>query len=1160
MAENQLASVDLSDKYTLDRGRILLSGRQALVRLPLMQRQLDRARGLKTAGFISGYRGSPLGTYDLELQRARDLLEQNDILFQPGLNEDLAATAIWGTQQLGFLPGRKVQGVFSIWYGKGPGVDRSGDPFKHANLAGTEPHGGVLLVFGDDHAGKSSSTAHQSDLALAAHDIPVLYPATVSEILELGLAGIELSRFSGLLVGLKIVNETADTTSTVNVDTDGYRYTLPNALAPPGGVHIRREFLALQEQDVRLVRYKLPRALAFARANGLDRLVFGAPRPKFLIVTAGKAYTDVMSALELLGISDAAARQIGLGVYKVGMIYPLEPEGLRRAAQDADEILFVEEKRPHLERQAPGVLFNLTRRPALSGKFESEGAPLLPADVPLDPLTVAQALSRRLSARVPQLDETIPEIGNRRRTISAQLQRRASIDPGPLSRRPAFCPGCPHNTSTAVPAGSFGMTGIGCHAMAMFIPDRNPLPVAHMGGEGAAWLGLAPFTTTEHVFQNIGDGTYNHSGSMAIRAAVQAGVHITYKILYNDAVAMTGGQPVEGGQTVSQIAAQVLAEGVARVVVVSSQGRRFRKSGELPAGVRAHPREELEWVQKSLRDTPGVTVLIYDQTCAAEERRRRKRGQSPDPDRRVFINERVCEGCGDCSVQSNCLAIQPLETDLGRKRIIDQSACNKDESCTRGFCPSFVTVEGARLRRPKEELPTHLFESLPEPEPPRLTNRFDILLAGVGGTGVVTISAVIGMAAHLEGRGANTYDMTGLSQKGGAVYSHVRLTAHPDMRGAATIPSGCADLLLACDAVAATHRDALLAIDAQRTAVLVNGDITATGQFQTDPDLKLEPLPFREILTRAAGGRAPLAVEASSLAVRLLGDTIATNMVLLGCAWQCGHIPLSRAALERAIKLNNIGVAFNLRAFAIGRAAAVHSARTLLEADAPTQPLIELPTADLDTFVARRVEDLTAYWSRAYAEMYRALVHIARRHEAALGLGTDDFGWAVARSAYKLMAYKDEYEVARLYTDGRFRAALNSLLEPGYRLKFQFAPPLLARTDSNTGRPRKVTLGSWVASFLSALARLKVLRETPVDPFGYTTERRLERQLRDQYLEFIRVTAPSLTQENHRELVAVAQLPLKVRGFGLVKQPASDELSKQLDAPAERAHPICPRR
>ncbi len=1147
MPTQALDPVSLDDKYSVERGRILISGRQALVRLPLLQRQLDRQQGLRTAGYISGYRGSPLAGYDMELWKARRLLEQNDIVFHPGLNEDLAATAIWGTQQLDFLPGRKVDGVFAIWYGKGPGVDRSGDALKHANMAGTAPHGGVLLVFGDDHSGKSSSLAHQSDLALAAHEIPILYPATVAEILQFGLAGIALSRYSGLLVGLKIVNETAETTSVATIDLDTFACAQPQLAAPADGVNIRKEFMALQRQDRRMVDHKLPRARAFARLNGLDRVVFGTERARFVIVTAGKPFADVMQALALLGIDATAAQRLGLAVYKVGMIFPLEAGNLRAVCSGAQEILVVEEKRPHLEIQAAAILFNGGQRARLSGKNDPQGVRLLPSDVGLDPSIIATALARRLAAAMPDEFAALPDISRNCAHAEALSKRATQLVPAAVSRRPTFCPGCPHNTSTVVPQGSFGMTGIGCHGMTMFFPDRNPLPVSHMGGEGAMWLGMAPFTSTQHVFQNLGDGTYNHSGSLAIRAAVQAKVNITYKILYNDAVAMTGGQPVEGELTVGRIARQVLAEGVLTVVVVSEAPERFTNEDPLPDAVQLRHRSELEPVQRMLRDTPGVTVLIYDQTCAAEKRRRRKRGNYPDPNQRIYINHLVCEGCGDCSTQSSCSAIQPLETHLGRKRRIDQSACNKDFSCTKGFCPSFVTVHDGALQRRKATHPVD-FPVLPDPQVPPLEARFDLLITGVGGTGIVTIGAIIGMAAHLEGRGASVHDMTGLSQKGGAVLSHVRLFPQVDGLAPAKLGAAEAALVLACDAIAATQTDALQTIGAERTTVVVNTEVTAPAAFERDPDLDLGIEQFLNKLRTACAKSSILSVPSSLVAERTLGDSLAVNMIMLGFAWQSALVPLSRAAIERAIELNGVAVSFNLQAFLIGRAVAATSAGRVMRmwnngAEADPEP----PEHDLDTFIARRTEDLTHYWNADYAGVYANLVNDIRAKEAQLGLPSDALAWAVARFAYKLMAYKDEYEVARLYSDGRFRAALAQEFSGDYRLSFHLAPPLLSR-GARGSRPRKITLGPWAMVLFRGLARCKFLRESRFDIFGYTDERRLERHLREQYIAVIRRMGETLSIDNHPAAVALATQPQHVRGFGFVKEEAARAVLARLRA------------
>jgi len=1116
--------ITLQDKYQFDGGQALVSGRQALVRLPMIQRELDRERGLRTAGYISGYRGSPLGGFDAELWKARKQLEAHDILFDPGLNEDLALTALAGTQQLDFLPGRRVDGVFGLWYGKGPGVDRSGDAIKHANLAGTSPSGGIVLAFGDDHAGKSSTTAHQSDLTLASWGVPVLYPATIGEILDFGLAAYAMSRFSGALVGLKLVNETAEATGVLAFG-EPPRFAVPDMPAAPGGVHLRREVLAMLEQDMRLQRLKLPRAQLFSRHNKLDRITFGSPQPRLMIATAGKSYADVLAALGILGIDEPAARRAKIGVYKIALTYPLDAEGMAPLAAGAEEIFFVEEKRALAEPQAREAFYNLSSRPRITGKTDIEGAPLLPSDIPLNALLVAVALAERLRPILTnsRLGGRVAEAGAIAR---ATLDASAAQKPIAL-RRPAFCPGCPHNGSTKVPEGSFGATGIGCHGMVMFHPERNPLPMGQMGAEGANWIGLSRFTEVPHIFQNLGDGTYSHSGSLAIRAAVAAGTNITYKILYNDAVAMTGGQPVEGGLTVTRIVQQVRGEGVGRVVVLSDDPDRFAGEDSLPPHTDLRHRDLLAEVQQELRATSGVTVIIYDQVCAAEKRRRRKAGQFPDPDRRVFINAEVCEGCGDCSVQSNCLAIQPLETELGRKRRIDQSACNKDFSCVKGFCPSFVIVDGARPRRRLIEAASQA-ASPPEPSLRPLGEGFDMVIAGVGGTGVVTVSAILGMAARVAGVGANLYDMTGLSQKGGAVFSHVRLRPAAAAVMPARVGPGEADLILACDLVAAGQPEAATTIARGRTVIVANGDLSATADFQTVRDLRL---PGAELIARLGtlADRAPLVLGAAQLSQALIGDTIAANMLLLGFAWQQGVIPLERQAIEQAIRLNGVAVEANLRAFAAGRAAA---------ADKPAETA---PPQTLESFVERRVDDLTAYRNRAYADRYARLMTRVRTAASGVG-GGEAFAWAVARSAYKLMAYKDEYEVARLYSHKSFRAALDREFEGIRGMKLQLAPPLLARVDKTTGRPRKMSFGRWVFVVLRALSACRGLRETPFDPFGYTAERKLERALRDAFLARIAKAAEDLTPDNLAELVELARLPMEIRGFGPVKHDAATGL------------------
>ncbi len=1130
--------IALADKYRLECQRALISGRQALVRLVLAQRQADRLRGLNTAGLISGYRGSPLGGLDMELWHVRAQLDAQNIRFQPGLNEDLALTALAGAQQLAFVPNPKVDGVFGLWYGKGPGVDRSGDAIKHANLRGVSAHGGLVLAFGDDHIAMSSTTAHQSDITLASWSVPILYPSSVAEILEFGLAGFALSRYSGLLVGLKLVNETADATAVVAFSPPP-DFTLPQGPQPEGGVHIRAEPFAIQEQDARLVRYKLPRATAFADSNGLDRVVFGPANARFLIATSGKPFADVLAAMGLLGIDAHAARSLGIAVFKIGLLFPLSPRSLATAARNAEEILFVEEKRPHAERQAKDLLYNQSMRPRISGKTSPSGEVLLPADAALDAHVVASALAKRLRSSLPNLLDVLPDFAAAEARIARQLERENTKAPAVL-RRPAFCPGCPHNTSTKVPEGSFGATGIGCHGLAVFHRDRNPLPMGHMGAEGAQWIGMAPFTETRHIFQNLGDGTYSHSGSLAIRAAVQSGANITFKILFNDAVAMTGGQPIEGALTVNRIAKQVLAEGVQRVEVLSEDPPRFA-TDPLPSTVKLHHRDKLAQVQAELRSHLGVSVLIYDQVCAAEKRRRRRIGTHPDPDQRIFINVAVCEGCGDCSSESNCLAIQPVETELGRKRRIDQSACNKDFSCAKGFCPAFVSVANATPIKPRAAQGSD--RVIPEPSVPGVGKGFDLLITGVGGSGVVTVSAILGMAARIEGLGASLCDMTGLSQKGGQVLSHVRLRSDPGEVLAARIGAGEADVLLACDLIAATQPQVINCIAPGKTVVLGNSDVTAIAEFHSQPDLNV-PESLLAARLRAAAGTDPTLLAASQMSKEVVGDTIGANLLLLGFAWQAGLIPLRRESIEQAIELNGRAARANLEVFAAGRRAAIAAEET------PPEPLAQ----SLSEFVAARTADLRAYWNTRYAERYAMAVGSARL--AVEGLqGGERFTWAVARYAYKLMAYKDEYEVARLYTNGQFRARLSQEFQGSIRLKLHLAPPLLSRIDAATGRPRKLIFGSWIFPVLRMMAALKFLREGPLDVFARSADRRLERELRDVYLQTIGKVAESLRVEELASAIALAELPRQIRGFGHVKEPAARAALARLRGALARGGP-----
>ena len=1137
-ANVKLRPVTLEDKYTLQSGRIYLSGIQALVRLPMMQRERDRAAGLNTAGFISGYRGSPLGGYDTALWQAASLLQQHDIRFEPGLNEDLAATAVWGTQQIGLFPGASVDGVFGIWYGKGPGVDRSVDVLRHANLAGTSPHGGVLAIAGDDHGAQSSTTAHQSEQVFEAAMMPILNPASVQDYLDFGLMGFALSRYSGCWVAFKALSETVDSSASVEVDPRRVNVVMPQDFEmPPGELHIRWPAGAMDwalDQERRLHGPKMAAVHAFARANGINRTVIDAPQARLGILSAGKAYFDLRQALWELGIDDAQASALGIRVHKIGLTWPLEVAGVRRFAEGLQEILVVEEKRAFIEQQLVRILFNVeaSRRPLVVGKTDENGAPLLPSTGELTPALVARAIASRVS----RMGENSPQLAQRLARLEG-LAHRTLAAPAPSMRRtPFFCSGCPHNTSTQLPEGSRAMAGIGCHSMALFMPGRNTSTLSQMGGEGANWIGQAPFTREKHVFQNLGDGTYAHSGLAAIRAAAAAGVNITFKILYNDAVAMTGGQPVEGKLSVPQIAHQVLWEGAKRTVVVTDEPARYRRDSGLPRDVEVHHRDELDAVSRELRDTPGLTVLIYDQTCAAEKRRRRKRGLAPKPAKRVFINDTVCEGCGDCSEQSSCISIEPLETEYGRKRRINQSSCNIDLSCLKGFCPSFVTVEGATPRRlhNSAKVTEELLTRLPLPALPSLDRPYGIIVAGIGGSGIITLGALLGMAAHLEGKRCTVLDCSGLSQKNGAVMSHVRFARESDELHAVRIAAGGANLLLGCDLLVAASREALTCVEHGVTKAVINSQLAPTAAFVLDPDIDLDASAIERALCAAVGEAGVQLVDGTALTAALLGDSIAANLFMLGYAFQKGLVPLSLAAIERAIEINGVAIDSNRHAFAFGRLTA-HDRGRAQELAQPVLHVAQQEPQHLDTLVERRAAFLTDYQDARYARRYRDAVAAIAAAEKARTPGRGELARAVARNLFKLMAYKDEYEVARLYTDGTFTAKLRHQFEGRLRVELHLAPPALARRDPVTGFAQKRAYGPWIFTLLKALARLRRLRGTPFDIFGGSRERREERALIAQYETILREIAAALTHENHALAAEIARLPEEMRGFGHIK-------------------------
>jgi indolepyruvate ferredoxin oxidoreductase len=1137
------AAVTLEDKYRLEHGRVFLTGVQALARLPMLQHARDRAAGLDTAGYVSGYRGSPLGGLDTALQDAQPYLAAHNIRFQPGVNEDLAATAIWGTQQLHLFPDPQVDGIFAMWYGKGPGVDRCGDVFKHANYAGTAKHGGVLLIAGDDHSARSSAVAHQSEHMFSACGIPVLAPAGIQDYLDLGLHGWAMSRYSGCWVALKTTSDTVESSATVEIDPQRVQVRLPEDFSlPPDGVSIRWPDPQLA-QEHRMQESKIYAALAYARANRLNHLVFDSPRPRLGIIACGKAYLDVRQALDDLGIDAAVAAEIGLRLYKVGMPWPLEAEGVRHFAEGLEEILVVEEKRQIIEYQLKEMLYNWTDahgrdvRPRIVGKFDETGewpAPhhawLLPPTAELTPAIVARAIA----ARIGRFHDS-PRMRERLALLDAKDGALAGSKLA-MMRTPYFCPGCPHNLSTRVPDGSCALGGVGCHLMAVSM-GRNTVTISQMGGEGATWLGMAAHSGTRHVFANMGDGTYYHSGLLAIRAAVAAGVNITYKLLYNDAVAMTGGQPVDGPLSVPQITRQVADEGVQKIVVLADDPQKYGGNPGFAPGVEIRHRDELERTQRELRDIPGVTALVYDQTCAAEKRRRRKRGTFPDPAVRVFINELACEGCGDCSIKSNCLSVVPVETEFGRKRAIDQSTCNKDYACVSGFCPSILTVHGGQLRRGKAlAVSGDAFAALPEPALPDLERPINILVTGVGGTGVVTIGALIGMAAHIDGKGVSVLDMTGLAQKGGAVMSHVRLAARQEQLHATRIATGEADTLLGCDIVVAVSNDALVKTLAGRTRAFVNTGKAITGDFVRNPDHPFPLVAMEGQIRDAVGGDGADFLDASRLATLLMGNSIATNLFMLGYAWQKGRVPLSHDALLRAIELNGVAVADNRAAFLWGRRAAHDLAaveRLVAEAE-PVLPTHEL-SRSLDEIVSRRRVALTDFQDAACAERYSALVQRVQSAEAALRPGSSVLAEAVARNYFRLLAYKDEYEVARLYSDPEFERMLSATFEGDYRLRFHLAVPLFSRTDPNTGLPKKHAYGGWMRAVMRLLAKLKFLRGSVLDPFGHSEERRLERALIGEYEKTVEALLSGLRADNLVTAAQIARLPETIRGYGPIK-------------------------
>jgi indolepyruvate ferredoxin oxidoreductase len=1126
-----LTAVSLDDKYQSEQGQVYLTGSQALVRVAMLQYLRDKAAGLNTASYISGYRGSPMHNIDKELWRANRFLADRAIHFVPGINEDLAATSCLGTQQSSMFGDSTHDGVFAMWYGKGPGLDRSIDAVRHGNMIGTSQYGGVLAVVGDDHAMKSTDVPAASETMFADLQMPMLYPASVREIIDYGLYGWAMSRFSGAWTGFKITADTVDAAAPIDGDPYGLKIILPEFDFPEDGVNIRAgDSWTLQE--TRLRQFKLPAAMAFARANNLNKVVMESPRPRIGIISSGKAATDVRQALMELGIDGTQAAELGIVMLKMGMPFPFDTEAVRNFAAGLEEVVVVEEKRRFMESKVRDALYDLPegRRPRVVGRHDGEGNEMLPGCGEFG----AEEIARALAGRIEHF-HTSERIQARIAFLAAKAARAAQRQQMAVTRIPYFCSGCPHNTSTKVPEGSRGQGGVGCHFMATYM-DRNIDAHTHMGGEGANWIGHFPFSKAGHVFQNIGDGTYFHSGLLAIRACIAAKVNITYKILFNDAVAMTGGQPIDGELSPMAISRQVHAEGVKKIVVVSDQPDKYPANADFAPGTTFEHRRSLARVQRELRQLEGVSVLIYDQTCAAEKRRRRKRGDMEDPARRLFVNHLVCEGCGDCSTTSNCMSVLPLQTDFGRKRRIDQSSCNKDYSCAEGFCPSFVSVIGGIPRKAGAiaDVPEKV-RLLPEPMRPALVEgeAYSILITGIGGTGVVTISALLTMAAHMEGKAFSTIDQFGMAQKGGAVSSHVRLAVNQDDIQSARLSAGTADLILGCDSLVTASELSLAAIDPGRSHVLVNNNQAITGQFALDPSLEFPADDVEMRIQAETGPGKATFLNATRLATALLGDAIGANLFMLGHAYQQGLIPVSAEAIEQAIEMNGVAIEMNKSAFLWGRRAAVDLQVVAGQADQGAGP--ELPDDDLAALVARRQKDLTAYQNRRLARRYVALVEKVRAREAEILPDSQALAMAVARNLYKLMAYKDEYEVARLYSDGRFKAALESQFEGDYTLAFHLAPPIWSKTDPETGLPVKRDIGPWMATAMAWLARLKFLRGGPLDIFGRTEERRTERRLIGEYEAMIGELLGGLKAGNSGLAIRLAQVPELISGYGHIK-------------------------
>mgnify|MGYP000002632726 CR=1 FL=1 len=1134
----KLPNMTLDDKYRLDSGRVYVTGQQAIVRLMLVQRLIDEKAGLNTGGFISGYRGSPMTAIDVELWRAGNaILGEHHVKFWPGLNENLAMTSVWGTQQVGYKGDAKYDGVYAMWYGKGPGLDQTIDGLRQATLHGSAKHGGALVLCGDDPDMTSTVDPYHSELLFEDLLMPVLYPADIQDVFDLGIYGIALSRFCGSFVGYKLLPETIETAASINGDYNRIKIKYPKFVFPPDGVNARRGD-DIYGMGKRARKYKLPAALAFSRANNLNRVTLESPKKKFGIVAMGKEWRNVQQALHDLGISEAKAKLLGINILKVAMPFPSDDDLYRIFAEGMDEVLIIEDKREQIQNGFTRGCYDLpkSKRPRIVGRTDENGKPLVIAYERTTPDRIAKIIADRIAYfyTSPSIDERLKFLDDCEKTL-------AKADAINTRRVPYFCSGCPHNTSTIVPEGSKGVGGVGCHYMATWM-DRDVEGFTHMGAEGAPWIGEEPFVETNHVFQQLGDGTYFHSGSLAIRATIAAKSNITFKILFNDAVAMTGGQPVDGQLTVPMITHQVFQEGVKRIVVVTDEPDKYGNNAGFAKGTTIHHRRELDKVQRELRDIKGTTVLIYDQTCAAEKRRRRKRGTFPDPAKRAFINDRICEGCGDCSKKSNCLSVQPIDTEYGRKRKIHQSSCNKDYSCVDGFCPSFVTIHGGDMKRGKAR--DSLKTVIPEPEIYKIekSKTYGALIAGVGGTGVITIGALLGTAAHMEGKGVSIVDQMGFSQKGGPVMTHIRFANEQSDINTARLTIGATDLLIACDMMTTGMDKVLETLNPRRTKAFINLEKTMSSDFIHDPNLDYPMTALQNRFSSVLSVDNIEYLDATQLAVKLLGNSIGANLFLVGYAWQKGALPIGRASILKAVDLNGVKPEWNKQAFEWGRLAAhdPQAIKALLN-DKPLTPKTD------DEYIVARMQDLTLYQNAAYADRYKALVEKAALAEAQKTKGLSGLTRAVAIYAYKLMAYKDEYEVARLQTAPEFRAKLQEAFEGEYKIKYHLSPPLLAKKDPHTGRPRKYEIGGWIMPIFKIMAKMSAFRGTAFDIFGYTEERKMERGLIKTYEETVDSLILGLNQDNHKLAIDIASFPDAIRGYGYIKEKSVKDATTNLN-------------